>query len=360
LSADNQHTLGRNLAFYSLINRRVPHIENVSYHIGSLFGFGAARQKSVLADMASVALSPNKERERYLMSVYGISDYLKLIEGAFEWIKPMATLAKASNFEIVIKNLCLDYVLIDRGDEPAFRKAGYPLEAFGEDLFSTPIPLEKGDFPRYAKEMEAIGEECNVRFSLDMEYFRQLILLSSKYNLENELEMRKWEIELDEGKKAFVDQYGFWAERGKPVFYEKKLDLYDEINFFKDKVEMAHLSASVGPVFVDRIGLTAEDITPDLLLGLVPEMDHPFMVPGKKQMSSMDGMDDQMRKKHFSNENVQKIWLELFKRQYSEDIFLLKEIGCQRVVQKMKGFSEKSAQTFEMFKVLTELELSED
>ncbi len=360
LSEENKYTLGRNLAFYSLINRRIPYIENVSFHMGSLFGFGAAKQKIVLNDLLTYPLTPDKEAERYLLSIYNTDTYMTFIDTGMDWLKAISKLAKEGGFEILIKNLCLDYVLADTDTEKKFREQLFPLEAFGTGLFSLPLPLEKGDFPRYAKELEVIGTECDVHFSLDLEYFRQLMLLSTKYHLENEVETRRWGIELDEVKKDFVSRYGFWAEKGKPVFYEKKLDLYDEISFLKNKVKMAHLSASVGPVFLDRPGLELKDVTTDLLLGIVSEQDRRYLVPGKRQMTSMDGMDDQKKQAQFANEQTQKVWLELFKRQYSEDIILLKEISCERVVQKMKGFSEKSAQTFEMFKVLTELEASED
>ncbi|MBN8215291.1 MAG: hypothetical protein J0L75_01555 [Spirochaetes bacterium] len=359
LHPDNEYTLGRNLAFYVLLNRHAPHVESVSYHFGSLYGFGVSRHSSVIQDLAERPLEAAQERERFFCATYDFHTYLQFMRQGFELLHPMSAIARDAGIRLLVKNLCLDYILLDKKTEAPFIQKGYPLEAVGGGASFIPGLLEKGDFPRYTRELTEICREHDVGLSLDMEYFRNLVLLSRKFNVKNEALMRLWKIELNHEHRESLETHGFLVEPGKPVFYERELDLYDQILDLSKKVDIAHLSGSIGPCFVDKEDLKPDDVTPDLLLGLVGAEDIPRLVPGKKQLSAIDGYDDKARRRNFTHDASQKIWQDQFKRQFSEDIFLLKEIGCDRVVQKMKDFSEKAARTFEMFNILTDLELGD-
>ncbi|MBL8991945.1 MAG: hypothetical protein JNM63_01305 [Spirochaetia bacterium] len=358
LHPDNETTLGRNMAFYAILNRRHPYIESVSYHLGSLFGFGISKQAEIIGSLQKFKLDKTLDRERFFAATYTAEERQAFIEKCFEYIGPMVQVAKESGFEILIKNLCLDYVLTDQNNQGYFRKRGYVVD----DNLPGPIPLllEKGDFPRHPRELLALAKSYGVGISLDMEYFRNLVLLSKKYNLKNAETLERWKIKIKPEHEAMVAELGFFIEPGKPVFYEHEIDLYDQVFFLDRHVEIAHLSGSIGPVFLDKKDLTDRDVTTEMLLGVLSERDAPHAVVGKKQISAIDGFDDKSKQRNFTSDAAQTIWGESFKRQFSEDIFLLKEIGCGRVIQKMKGFSEKAAQTFEMFNVLTDLEFSEE
>lgn len=356
---DNEYTLGRNLAFYVLVNRRHPHIENVSYHFGSLYGFGLTRQTAILQELLTQPLVREQEKERFLRATFDFPTVLQFVEQGLALLHPMAVVAREVGIRLLVKNLCLDYILLDKSLQETFLPKGYPAENLPSGAAMIPALVEKGDFPRYTRELTALCRDHDLGLALDLEYFRNLVLLSQKYNVKNEAALHAWKIDLTHEHRESLDTHGYLVEPGKPVFYAQALDIYDQILELTGKVDIAHLSGSIGPCFVDRADLTAAEVTPDLLLGLVDPGDIPHLVSGKKQLSSIDGHDDKTRRRNFTHDAAQQLWLENFKRQFSEDVYLLKEIGCERVVQKMKDFSEKAARTFEMFNILTDLDLGE-
>ena len=193
-----------------------------------------------------------------------------------------------------------------------------------------------------------------------MEYLRYQILLSRRYNVQNEQMMRLWERELSDKDKKILEHYGFTVQIGKPVFYEKALDLYEQIFYLKDIVYISHLSGSIGPVFVDKKFLEISEVNDDMLLGILHDEDIPHATLGKQQLSTFDGYHDDNLTRNFKYEASQKIWEKIFRRQFLEDIYLLKEIGCDRVVQKMKNFSEKAVETFNMFNNVVDMNINLD
>jgi len=357
LSDENSRFLGRNMAFYTMINRTHPHIENVSYHLGSLFGFGTSVQRSVVQKIQRVKLNRVTEKERFFCAMYNRDMYSNFLKNTLQYLKKLSEAAREYNITLLIKNLCLDYCMTDIETRKYFTDQGYNIEWFNDSAGIIARLIEKGDYPRYPKEMVRIDEEYKTGISLDMEYFRYLILLSKRYNIKNQTMMDIWDITLNKDDKKFLERNGFIIFEGKPVFFENELDIYEQIFILKNKVHIAHLSGSIGPVFVDKKLLKKEDVTNDLLLGILSDEDIQFATMGKKQISSFDGFDEQTNRRNFKYDSPQKIWSELFKRQFLEDIFLLKEIGCNKIVQKMKGFSEKAAETFELFRNLTGMDI---
>jgi hypothetical protein len=157
-------------------------------------------------------------------------------------------------------------------------------------------------------------------------------------------------------ERKFLDTYGFIIKKNKPLFYDKEVDIYDQIFVLDNKVEIAHLSGSIGPVFVDKKMLQRDEITNDVLIGLL-EKDQKFAVVGRHQLSAFEGYNEKQNENNFKYQASQKIWQDIFKKQFLEDIYLLKEIHCERIVQKMKNFSEQAAQTFHLFENLTEMDI---
>ena len=156
----------------------------------------------------------------------------------------------------------------------------------------------------------------------------------------------------------FVEKYGFFVRKGHPILHAKKVDLYESISVLRNKIEIAHLSGSVGPVFIDKHDLTPEQINPELLMGEIPKKYIPYATQGKQQQIQIEDFYDYSTpvQNNFKNVASQKVWQQLFSRQFLESILLLKEINCKRIVQKMKCFSEVSVETYELFKQLSDME----
>ncbi|MFC1504406.1 hypothetical protein ACFL6D_03215 [Spirochaetota bacterium] len=360
LNVENEIPLGRNLSFFYMLIEAGVIIESISYHFGSLFGFGARCHEIVIDFLNRLQLKKSQEKERYFSAMFDRATYREFIDSSLIYLFNINQIAQEHNIKMLVKNLSLEYIISTVKNEEIFTKKGYKLNKINDQLSIVPLLLEKGDFPRYAKEMLSIAEDYDVGISLDMEYLRYQVLLSRRYNVQNERMMRQWEMELSERDKKMLAHYGFTVQIGKPVFYEKPLDLYEQIFFLKDIVYIAHLSGSIGPVFLDKNSFELNEINDDMLLGILHDEDIPFSTIGKHQLSTFDGYDDDNFKRNFKYEASHKIWEKIFRRQFIEDIYLLKEIGCERIVQKMKKFSERAVETFNMFKSIINMDINPD
>jgi len=357
LHKENEALLGRNLTFYYMLVKSGIKIENISFHIGSLFGFGTSSREHVYKNITDQKLNPEIENERFFLGFFSSREYNTYINSAMSYINNIKQIAEGKNIKILIKNLCLDYAFFNRNYFNYFTNRGYKLEKINKNLATIPMLVEMGDFPRHVKEMVKLKKQYGIGISLDMEFLRYLLLISRKYNIKNKKAMQQWNIKLNSRHKKMLAENGFLIEKGKPVFYEKELDIYEQIFYLQDIVEIAHLSGSIGPVFLDKKNLTKDKITTDLLLGLMNKKDLKNALKGKFQLASFDGYDDVAGKNNFENKAAYNLWHEIFQRQYLEDIYLLKEIGCHRIVQKMKAVSENAVKTFKMFNDITSIEV---
>ena len=357
LNPENEIQLGRNISFYYMLIQTGVNIESISYHFGSLFGFGAKSNEIVIDFHNKIRLSAPQEKERFFAAIFDRASYREFMDSSLIYLLNINEIAKKQNIKLLVKNLSLEYILVNAQNRSIFDKKNYRLEKVSNELALAPVLLEKGDFPRYAKELLNITEDYGVQVALDMEYLRNQVILSRRYNIKNEKMMRMWEMELSEKDKKMLDHYGFTVQIGKPVFYEKALDLYEQVFYLKDIVYISHLSGSIGPVFLDKKFIDVKDVTDEMLLGILPDEDIPYATIGKKQLSTFDGYHDDNYTRNFKYEASQKIWEKIFKRQFLEDIYLLKEIGCERIVQKMKQFSERAVDTFNMFNNIVNMDI---
>ena len=361
LNIKNQSLIGRNLSFYySLINSGAK-VENVSFHLDNIYGFGMASGKSIFNKCTDLKLAKVKEKERFYCSTFDAEEYEKIQKNCFNHLKNILEIADQSNIKILIKNLSMDYLFLNQNQENYFFKKGYKGFKISpeEKIEMMPVLVNKGEFPKTSQEMINIKKQFNLGFALDIEHLRNTVLLSKRYNLKNEKMLKLWDIRLDNHQKEYLAKNGFVIEKGKPIFFEKELDLYEQIFSLKGQVEIAHLSGSIGPIFVDKKNLKQKEVTNDLLLGILKDSDIPLATVGKRQSAIIENFTNKNPLYNFNHLSSQKIWQEIFKKQFLEDIFLLKEINCSKVIQKMKTFSREASETFSMFNHLTEVDFSE-
>lgn len=373
LIEENDISIGRNLQKIFILLDKGVNVEGLSYHLGSIYGFGRNISQLLIEDHIRLRLNEKSEGERFMCAGYPIFMYLDGRKMLFEYLANISDFAEKYNLKVLIKNLCLDYLLVTDYHKEYFMNMGYTnVEHYHryseEDLGYIPKLLEKGEFPRTAKEMKHIAETFNVKLALDLEHLLFQTLLSQKFNIHNDEFMRRWDITLTDEDEESLEDHGFMIRPGVPLIYERPLDLVDEIVSLRDHIFIAHLSGSVGPVFLDKENLTREDITLDVLLGIVDEKDIPHTRRGKAQLSSLGGIIDAKYDAEFEHEDRTQIaytklfehdaslavWKEMFMETFTNQVVCLKEIGVDRVVQKMRRYNEKATSTFEIFSFLVD------
>ena len=359
LMPDNEVNVGRNVAFYTMLLHSGAQIENISFHMGSMIGFGAYLNDKHIDSLLQYSLPESLANERFLIADFTPEEYIEFYERSIKCIRNLKDIFRETGLNLLIKNFSIDNVVVSGAKKQYFYDLNYKHGVTVQKTFPFPVVLEKGDFPRAAGDILSILEECDVGFSLDMEHLQNVILFSQKYHIYNEALMQEWRIpHITPEQDKFIKQHGFMLRKGYPILYEKPLDLYDLINALRNKIDIAHLSGSVGPVFLDKYEMTAKDLSPENLMGQLAKEDIPYACLGKEQQIQLRQSDDPTVQfnDNFKNHASQRLWQERFGKQFLETILILKEIKCKRIVQKMKYFSESSVETYEVFRNLSDVD----
>lgn len=361
LVPDNELNVGRNVAFYTMLSHAGANIENISFHMGSLIGFGTNRNDRHIDSLLQYSLPEKMHNQRFLIADFTPDQYLKSYYRAVDCIKNIAAIFKETKLQFLLKNFSVDTIIVSQDKKQYFTDLNYiPSSTNNNNIYSFPFVLEKGDFPRTSNEILAILETCQINLSLDMEHLQNTILFSQKYNIQNETLLQEWRIpHFTPEQKEFIQRYGFFLQKGYPILYQKPLDLYELIEQLQNKIEITHLTGSLGPVFLDKYNLTEEDITPEVLMGQLDEKDIPYATLGKEQQIQFSPIEHTgvHLSDNFKNHAAQKLWQHLFSRQFLENILILKEIKCKRIIQKIKSLSETSIETYELFNKISELDI---
>lgn len=373
LHEENDVIIGRNLQKILTLIEKGVRVESLSYHFGSLYGYGRDVVDAVTSDHLRLDVKPQLENKRFFCSVFDRSIYKESIDTRLEYLFNIAEFARQNNLKLLIKNLSLDYTYVGKQYADVFSRMGYngfyPHEE--GDLGIIALLVEKGEFPRSAKEMLLIVEMLNIEISLDLEHLLFQSLMSNFFNAENETFLKEWNIQLNKSDEKMLYKYGFTVKIGAPLIYEKPVDIVDEILSLKDKIFIAHISGSVAPVFLDKEGITKEDLDTASLIGILPKDKRRYARLGREQIPVYGGITEstfteekeeeasedeyiirQNCDKLFKNEDSVRCWNEMFVEIYTLQIASLKKIGVKRVVQKVKGYNEHANATFQMFSTL--------
>ena len=350
INQENEINISNNLVFYHMLCEAGMLIENISFHLGSLIGFGAEKNIEHVESLIEDSFKKEISNQRFLISKFSNKSYEEHLKMCVVYIKKIAAILKKKKIRLLIKNLSVDYVLASEEQKEYFERLGYTYLKLKKNLFSFPILLEKGDLPRSMNEMKILLDQCDIGIALDVDHLKNMLLLSNKYNVNDKKLLREWGVKFSEKDLVFLKKYGFSISGKSPVFYQEQMNFYDQIDLVKDKIEIVHLSGSVGPVFVDKKNLEFEEVTSDMLMGQLSKLDIPFAIHGKNQEITFVNLKFSSKaKKNFTYEATQQIWEEIFKRQFLENILLFKEIGCLRMVQKSKKFIDDSIKIYEFF-----------
>ncbi len=357
INKENEINISNNLVFYHMLCEAGMLIENISFHLGSLVGFGAEKNIEHVESLIKSSFKKEVSEQRFLIAKFSKKHYEEHLKVCIFYIKKIAAILKKKNIRLLIKNLSVDYVLVGEKQKEYFETLGYTYLKFKKNLFSFPILLEKGDLPRLMNEMKFLLDECDIGIALDVTHLKNTLLLSNKYNVNHKKIIKEWGIKFSKQDLVFLKKHGFSISEQFPIFYQEPLNFYDQIDLIKDKIEIVHLSGSIGPVFVDKKNLKFEEVTNDMLIGQLSKLDIPFAIHGKDQEIFFVNLEPSSKaKKNFIYKETQEIWEKFFKRQFLENILLFKEIGCLRMVQKSKNFIDDSVKTYEFFDNLTNSE----
>ncbi|MBI4979742.1 MAG: hypothetical protein HZC28_19850 [Spirochaetes bacterium] len=376
LHATNDINIGRNLQRIFMLIQKGVKVESLSYHFGSLYGFGREISELSVDEHIRLRLAPENDAERFLCAAYDRSLYKDGIDTLFEYMFNISQFAYQHKIQLLIKNLALDYIYITQKYTDKFSELGYTAEeGAGKkgELGLIPKIIEKGEFPRSAKEMILIADTFDVNIALDLEHLLFQTILSRKYNVENKEFMKKWDIKLTKEEEKMLVKYGFTVKIGTPIIYERPLDFVDEIIALKKYIHIAHLAGSVGPVFLDKPDLTREMLTDDALLGTLGKADIPFARRGKSQLPIYEGIVDTLYHppgpdgesaisytKLFHNQKALDVWKDMFIETFTTQMVTLKEVGVTRVVTKMKDYNENATSMFQLFNFLMKKYIEED
>lgn len=360
LHPQNHYSIGKNLAFYRVINENKNYLKHVSFHMGSLYGFGRKAQARIVSSLKEKPIDPSRAKERFFCVEFNQEKKNQFELAAISYIKKIRSLAELSGYKILLKNLSLDYVLATEENKLDFIRQHYKLEEIQKNLWLVPLMLEKANFPRHPYELLRIANECDVDLALDMEHLRFLRLVSQKYNTENPEALKRWAFDVRRDHREILDKQGYIISENKPIFYQKPIDLYESVFALKDRIAMVHLSGSIAPLFPDHDDINEDDLKVDTLLGLVDESKNEHLKPGIRQLSAIEGIEgseNDVVAGLYNSEQSKQLWQTRFKKQFLEDILLLKEIECPAIVQKMKNYSEQAIKTMEMFQQLSEIDI---
>ena len=183
---DNEINIGRNVAFYNMLARSGAQIENVSFHMGSLIGFGKEKNDLHHQSLMQYKLPKELNGRRFLIANFTADRYIKYYNRAVKCVHNISEIFRENEIDFLIKNVSLEHVISSKKKSSYFENLGYTPSTIGEDTLQFPIMVEKGDFPKTINEILDITQECGIRFSLDMEHLHNLILFSGKYHINNE------------------------------------------------------------------------------------------------------------------------------------------------------------------------------
>lgn len=366
LHATNDINVGRNLQKIFILLQRGVKVESLSYHFGSLYGFGREISEMSVEEHVRLRIDPKNEKERFLCAAYDRSLYKDGIDTLFEYMFNISQFCYQHKIKLLIKNLALDYIYVTKKYTDHFRTMGYVREdgaGQSSELGLIPKIIEKGEFPRASKEMRLIAETFDIGIALDMEHLLFQTILSRHYNVENEAFMKQWNVQLTAEEEKMLIKYGFTVKAGVPIIYERPLDFIDEVLALKGNVFIAHLAGSVGPVFLDKPDVSRDMMTDDALLGILEPSDVPYARRGKAQLPAYEGIVDARHTsgdgdlsytRLFKHPRSIEVWKEMFVEMFSASLVSLKEIEVARVVTKMKEYNENATAMFQMFKFLAD------
>ena len=104
-----------------MLNKLGIKIENISFHIGSIYGFGGQTQKKIIQMGLNLDLDNIQEKERFLCTHFNTKDYNSFLGNSLDYLKRVIEIAEENQIKILVKNLSFKYKNI-HGELSSYRK----------------------------------------------------------------------------------------------------------------------------------------------------------------------------------------------------------------------------------------------